>query len=214
MPSPIGHALAGLAIGLAGSDPRSARQARWRMLPTIAMAAAVVAMLPDADLIVSLFRPSVHRMASHSIGATFLIFIVAAGVTRQVTGRIGWRVALLMAAAHASHILLDWMAMDVPIPDGIQALWPFSDRRYLSGWDLFPPTERRIFGNPQALPMNLRALVTELLVLGPCALLALAVTRKRRTRGLTSAPDSPRRPSASATGTGGTSDRRTPGSAR
>src|SRR5262245_469586 len=106
MPSPIGHGLAGLAIGLAlePAQPESARSTT-RHLSKFAILGAVFAALPDADLIHS----AIHRGVSHSIGATALLMIIAAVVTGWVTGRVQWRWVLLVGAAHASHILMDWL---------------------------------------------------------------------------------------------------------
>ena len=100
MPSPIGHGLAGLAIGLASEPATVAQTSGWR-LSKYAMLGAVFAALPDADL---LYGP-IHRGVSHSIGATAFLMIIAAVVTGWVTGRVHWRWVLLIGAAHGSHIL-------------------------------------------------------------------------------------------------------------
>ena len=192
MPSPIGHGLAGLAIGLAlePAQPESARSTT-RHLSKFAILGAVFAALPDADLIHS----AIHRGVSHSIGATALLMIIAAVVTGWVTGRVQWRWVLLVGAAHASHILMDWLGTDPYPPPGLRALWPFSDRFYISGWNLFPPTERRVY-LPGAFLINARAFFTEVGILGPLAALVFFSRRTRRSRVLTSVPDSLQRPSA------------------
>jgi len=191
MPSPIGHGLAGLAIGLAlePAEPESARSTTAR-LSTFAILGAAFAALPDADLFVQM-----HRGISHSVGATALLMIIVAGVTRWVTGRVQWRWVLLAGIAHASHILMDWMGADPYAPPGLEALWPFSHRFYISGWDIFPPTERRV-SLPGAFWINLRAFVVEVGVMAPIATFVFLARRTRRSRVLTSAPDSLQRPSA------------------
>jgi inner membrane protein len=194
MPSPIGHSLAGLAIGLAIEPvlPASATTTT-RHLSKFALMGALVAAMPDADLVYS----QIHRGVSHSIGASILLMIIAGVVTGWVTGRVQWRWVILVGAAHASHILLDWMAMDRYPPAGLEALWPFSRKFYISGWDVFPPTERRVY-LPGAVWTNMRALVAEVAIMGPIAVLTL-MARTRRTgksRALTSARDSLQRPSA------------------
>jgi membrane-bound metal-dependent hydrolase YbcI (DUF457 family) len=191
MPSPIGHGLAGLAIGLAlePAEPESARSTTKR-LPKFAILGAAFAALPDADLFFQM-----HRGISHSVGVTALLMIIVAGVTRWVTGRVQWRWVVLVGAAHASHILMDWMGVDPYAPPGLEALWPFSHRFYISGWDIFPPTERRMYV-PGAFWINLRAFVVEVGVMAPIAALVFLARRTRRSRVLTSAPDSLQRPSA------------------
>jgi membrane-bound metal-dependent hydrolase YbcI (DUF457 family) len=154
---------------------------------------ALVAAMPDTDLVYS----EIHRGVSHSIGASILLMIIAGVVTGWVTGRVQWRWVILVGAAHASHILLDWLAMDRYPPAGLEALWPFSRKFYISGWDVFPPTERRVY-LPGALWTNMRALVAEVGIMGPITVFTF-MARTRRTgksRALTSARDSLQRPSA------------------
>jgi inner membrane protein len=215
MPSPIGHTLAALAVRWIGrpadSDPESAPRAR--LLGPLSLACVAVAVLPDLDL---LFYPW-HRSVTHSIGATFLVMIIAAGVTGKVTGRIAWRVVLVLGAAHASHILLDWLGVDQLPPRGIQALWPFSHDWYISNWDLFLPTERRNALSLASMLTNLRAVVSEVAILGPIALVAWlvdAATRRRKSPVRTFVRAGRPQPSGAAAGTGGTSDRPAPREAR
>ena len=194
MPSPIGHVLAGLALGLAlGPNTASPRVARRLALglPAGAWIAAAVAASPDLDLLI----PNFHRSGTHSLAATALVMIIAAGVTGKVTGRVQWRWVLLAGAAHASHILLDWLGKDRYPPAGIAVFWPFSHRFLVSGWDIFPPTERRLW-IPGAFGIDLRAALTEVAILGPVAALAEWVRRTGRTRVQTSGPGARRPPSA------------------
>ncbi len=189
MPSPIGHALAGLAIGIA-AEPlpnTSSPKPTSHLLPVVA---AVVAAIPDADLLI----PGFHRAATHGLGTSALVMIVAMVVTRQVTGRIWWRMVLVLGAAHASHVLMDWLAVDPSYPSGIEALWPFSSRFYVSGVNWFPATERRIFTVPDALAINVRALIVELVTLLPVVGLIWWATRRRRSPGRISGQGIPRRP--------------------
>jgi membrane-bound metal-dependent hydrolase YbcI (DUF457 family) len=189
MPSPIGHGLAGLAIGLAAEPATVAQSSGWR-LSKFAVLGTVFAALPDADL---LFSP-IHRGVSHSIGATAFLMIIAAVVTGWVTGRVQWRWVLLIGAAHGSHILMDWMGTDRYPPQGLEALWPFSRKFYISGWDIFPATERRVY-LPGAWLTNVRALVAEVGLMVPVVAMTFLVKRTRKNRVPTSAPDSLQRPS-------------------
>ena len=160
-------------------------------MSTFVATSALIAALPDLDLL----YPTWHRGPSHSVTASVFLMIIAAAVTRWVTGQIAWRWVVMVGAAHASHTLFDWMGTDRYFPRGLQALWPFSDRWYISGWDVFPPTERRIY-LPEAIPINLRAIVAEVAITSPLVALAWLAKRRRRTRGLTSVPDIPPSPSA------------------
>ena len=190
MPSPIGHGLAGLAIGLA-VEPAIVSQTAGRSLSRFAVAGAVVAAAPDADLIFS----GLHRGISHSVGMTTILMIVTIAVTGWVTGRVQWRWVLLVGLAHASHIVMDWMGTDRYAPAGLEMFWPFSRDFYISGWDIFPPTERRVY-LPHAFATNLRALLAEAGLMGPVAAAVFLAKRTRKNRVRTSSRDGLQRPSA------------------
>ena len=105
-----------------------------------------------------------HRTVTHSLTAVAFV-IVTAVVTGWVTRRRGH--PLLLGAAYASHLLLDWLAVDRSFPYGIQALWPVSARWFYSGVDLFPATERQYFFTAASLTTNVRAIGLELLIFAP-----------------------------------------------
>jgi membrane-bound metal-dependent hydrolase YbcI (DUF457 family) len=170
MPSPIGHALAGVAIAWTGA-PRMNRH-------HLTLAAAGLAALPDIDLLF----PGTHRTVSHSVGAVVVITIIAAIVTGKVTRHGAPRIVAVCAAAYASHLLLDWLAVDPFFPYGIQALWPFSDRFYISGWDIFRSTARVGIFTAPAIMMNLKALAQEVAILGPLVLVSWLVRVKTLAR--------------------------------
>jgi inner membrane protein len=194
MPSPIGHALAGVAVAWSAEQlPGSAGLARPFPLG-VTLSCVAIAVLPDADL---LYLP-IHRTVTHSIGATILVTILAIAVTGKVTrlstlrraqisGRssthpaahVAWGLVLMCAAAHASHLLLDWLGADPSAPFGIQALWPFSHRWFISGFDLFPPTVRRHVFSAASMAINVKAAVREIAIMGPIVL-ALGLWRRSR----------------------------------
>jgi hypothetical protein len=142
-----------------GADLIDRRPSSYRLAATC----AVVATLPDLDLLV----PHSHRSATHSLTAVLLTLIIAAAVTGKVTR---WRVGLICAAAYATHLLLDWLAADYFSPAGIQLFWPVSHRSFISGWDLFDQTERRHVFAPETMHQNVRAVTKELAFLAPIAL--------------------------------------------
>lgn len=208
MPSPIGHAIAGLAIGFAGDpDVPQAEQGDhaspwpWRFV----FLAALFAVLPDFDLALP---KGTHRSFTHSFVAVAFIFSITMLMTGEVTAKVRRRIALMLAAAYASHLLLDYLGVDRSDPAGMQLLWPFSHASYLSGWDLFPPTERN-FLNPAIWAIDLRALLSELM-LTPIALGAWWVRRRRKSRDRPFVRDAQPPPFGAATGTDGISDRQTP----
>lgn len=115
MPSPIGHALAGLIVHAAGASRRDLSD--W---PRIALVAAA-ACAPDLDLLLRR-----HRAESHSLGLA-----LAAGALSFLAARIagwpraGW-LAALVALGWTSHLALDLLGSDSHPPFGLMALWPWS----------------------------------------------------------------------------------------
>ena len=193
MPSPIGHALSGVAVAWTASlaEPRdpAGRTVSDRWLPVYVVLAAA----PDLDLLVH----GAHRTATHSVTAMLLVTIVAAAVTGQVTrlrasrfggqaplraSRFGthprWRVALLCGISYGSHLLLDWLAADNYPPRGIQLLWPFSGRWFISDLDLFRQTARQEFLTAPIIRQNLIAVAQECVILLP--ILAVIWWARRR----------------------------------
>src|SRR5439155_9372598 len=126
MPSPIGHALAGvLTAWIVDVIPG---QRAWRApAPTalwldragdgLTIACAALAAAPDIDL---LFAG--HRTVTHSLGAVMLVGVVV-GLMAARSGRPALRIALMFAAAFASHFLLYWLAYDQTFPQGLHAVW-------------------------------------------------------------------------------------------
>lgn len=162
MPSPVGHLLAGVAVAWTVS-PRADHR--------LIAAAALLAAAPDLDLLL----PIQHRTITHSVTAAAAVTIVAMLVTGKVTrlrasrfgGQARWRVAAVCGLAFASHLLLDWLGPDPVFPHGLQALWPFSDRFFISGWDVFRPTARTELFTRATAVRNLTAAAWELMLLGP-----------------------------------------------
>ncbi len=169
MPSPVGHALGGIAIA-------------WNLVPRkTRYAAALIALFaiaPDLDLAFG-----THREASHSVGAALLAGMAAGIVWSAFAAspqrRDSLRVALCAALAWGSHVLLDWLSNDTRPPIGVMALWPFTHDYYKAAIEVFPPVSRRYWESRFWL-YNLRAVAVEALVLGPLA--AFVLWRSRRAR--------------------------------
>jgi inner membrane protein len=180
MPSPLGHALGGLAVGwlVAGRrgtgplirHPRVAGRRWWqgRIVRQGALFAAL-GMLADVD-----FLFGTHNTYTHSIGAALIVGL-AAGVLasgRRLSG------GLTAGAAYGSHLLLDWLGDDRSPPIGIMALWPFSGDFYQSPVPIFMGISRR-YWRDDFLTHNALAVVREIATLGP-VLVLVWWTRLRR----------------------------------
>ena len=179
MPSPVGHALGGIAAG-------------WTLAPrhdrVAASALAAIGAAADLDL---LFHR--HRGPSHSIGAAFIVGVVVwsafaaarfrrarSAAARPRRDRLGW--ALAAAAAWASHVLLDWLGEDTWPPIGIPALWPFSRAYYQSPITIFPGVSRQYWPLWDFVFVNLKALAVEVVVLLPIVWIVVRAQQRRSAR--------------------------------
>lgn len=160
MPSPLGHALGGLAAGwLIQRAPRASAN-RWI---AASLVFAGLAMAPDLDLL----TPT-HRGVTHSLGAAAIASAVV-WLVLSLRGRGDVRLALACGAAWGSHVLLDWLGTDTSAPFGVMALWPFTSAFYESPLHLFPAISRRIHQPELFWIPNLLAVLRELAILVPLA---------------------------------------------
>ena len=167
MSTPLGHSLAGAAVGLLlarGVDPRRA-----------AVAGAAVAIAPDLDFIPGLLIGDpgrFHHAVSHSVIAAVVVAAAAGVATRR------WaRWALLVFLAYCTHLALDYLTVDDSEPHGIPLLWPLSPRTFVAA---DPPFERVLHSNISVLNLhNLEVAARELLIFLPLVVI-LAWWRGRR----------------------------------
>ena len=200
MPTPLGHALGGVAAGclvLAGSalaaergggrqlgpvpiarrSPRSAC-AVGPLVSSIgprraAAGLACLGALADVDLLLG-----IHNGPTHSVGAALLVGAVAGALAAR--GRL--LVAAVAAGAYGSHVLLDWLGTDPSAPHGVMALWPVTRDFYLSDAHLFLRVCRE-YWLPACWWHDLRAVGRELVLLAPVTLAALLAARGALRRG-------------------------------
>ena len=149
MPSPVGHALGGVLVGL-GLMPKPDRQ----LFRDVGLC-AILACLPDAD-----FLWGRHAMETHSVGAA----LIAGGVVYAFTRRANLAVAAILA--WLSHVLFDWLGSDDFPPVGVMALWPLTREFYFAEAFIFEAISRR-YHLPGFWAQNLWAVVKEVLILGP-----------------------------------------------
>jgi inner membrane protein len=175
MPSPVGHALGGIAAGwlLEPEHTRTTMSRTGQHVATLGLAALGIA--ADLDLVVG-----AHRGASHSLGAVAFVALVSWCLIGARPGRGRWTAAI--AAAYGSHLLLDWLGSDTSAPFGIPALWPLTSTYYQAPWPLFSAVSRRIH-QPELFWMpNARALAREVLILLPIVVLVGYKVRRGRGR--------------------------------
>jgi LexA-binding, inner membrane-associated putative hydrolase len=174
MPSPIGHALGGLAAGwLVAGAPRGwpADVAAWRR---DVLLFALLGTAPDLDLLVG-----AHSGPTHGLGAAGIVGLVAfaaSGSAGSLAGRL--RFAFACALAYASHTLLDWLGNDSSPPLGIMALWPLTREHYESSLHVFMAISRRYWIPELFWWNNFLALARELVILVPLVALVWLLRRK------------------------------------
>jgi inner membrane protein len=148
-----------------------------RIASKVAAVGAVLAMLPDADVIglrlgVDYAAGWGHRGATHSLAIAALM--VAALAAIWPPARNGWMAAFLLGAM-ASHGLLD-MATDGGL--GLALWWPFDNARLF--WADTPIRVSPI-GAGFFSARGWETVLSELVWIGlPCAVLALALIIARR----------------------------------
>ena len=168
MPSPVGHALGGVIVGL-GTLPLGT-QGTVRTLGTLAL----VAVLPDLD-----FLWGRHNAETHSLGAAVLAGVAVMAWTRGRRPNF----ALAVVLAWSSHILFDWLGSDDTPPLGVMALWPLNSTYYFANAYVFEAISRRYWLS-NFWSHNLYAVAKEVLILGPVcfALRAFLLLARRRSR--------------------------------
>ena len=169
MPSPVGHALGGMAAGWAvRGRPRDRSAIRKDVFLFGALG-----MLADIDLLVG-----THSGPTHGLGAALIVGAVAWALATAAHGRRSAWFAVACACAYASHTLLDWLGTDTTPPIGIMALWPFRREYYQAPFTVFRAVSRRISQPDLFWIPNLVTLLRELLILVP-VLSIIAAGRRR-----------------------------------
>jgi membrane-bound metal-dependent hydrolase YbcI (DUF457 family) len=161
MPSPVGHALGGLAAAFVVD---SLARRPTLTLPLLA-ASAVMAVAPDLDILAGS-----HRTYSHSVGGVAMAGVLSWLVLRAFASN--GAAAAALTAAYASHLPLDWLSKDTSYPSGLTALWPLTTTYYKSGWDVFGEISRRYWLPGEFVVGNLRAAAWEFVLVGPCLFVA------------------------------------------
>lgn len=174
MPTPLAHALAGMAIAWSAESIRRTPLGSGARVP-LAVTCGALAMFPDLDLM----YPPVHRMMTHSAAAVVLAGISAGFIMRRSSRDAAWAVPIVCGLAYASHLALDWIGGDTKLPAGIQLLWPFHDTWFISSWGVFRATDLGGFFTVPVMVSNSMAVLRELLILGPIGVGAWFFRRRR-----------------------------------
>src|SRR3954451_13033748 len=113
MPSPVGHAIAGVVAGWLVAPPERHDNSRIILFAAAGMAA-------DLDLLVG-----AHSGPSHGLGAAVIAGDVLWVSLRSYGMRGSARLDIASVLAYAPHTLHDCLGPDSSPTIGIMALWPF-----------------------------------------------------------------------------------------
>ncbi len=183
MPSPVGHSLIGLAVACGRLLPRgpqgAALKGLWSQRGAL-MVLLVLANLPDVDYLPGVLMGEInafHHYYTHTLGWIVAIGLLAWLGWRQIDRRVGWGMFGFMLLALATHLVADELSADSAPPYGIMALWPFTDRFFISPvtvfWDLAKETWADVFQW-----YNVRAVAFEAAVCLPLVLAVLVWKRR------------------------------------
>ena len=180
MPLPVAHSLAGFTI-LQGQ-----RLVFFQKLWQNVLLFVVLANLADADFIPGFFvgNPNAfHQLHSHSLGAAVLVGVLGA----WYFGRKNQKYAayfVVIALAYFSHVLLDYFNHDMRAPYGVMMWWPFSGEHFTAPQPIFFAVHKSSASGTFLQSLwhirNWQALLRELLVMGPVALIAWWTKRNRK----------------------------------
>lgn len=129
MATPLGHMLAGAAVGSVSDRPGPTR-ARL-LVGALAGGAADLDFIPG----VLIGDPGrYHHAFSHSL--TFALLAAVLVGLSFASRRISW--AGLAGGAYVSHLVLDYLTFDPSPPQGIPWFWPLSDAYFSASPSLLP----------------------------------------------------------------------------
>lgn len=167
MASPVAHSLAGIIVYFTAHRRPTAvsRDLLWLIL---------AANIADFDLIPSVLMGDhslYHRTLSHSITGALLFAAIVYAVCRWREHSRPWRMTLLMFTAYLSQLVVDWLSFDTGPPAGIPLFWPFSHEHYIADPTVFLNIERDDMLSAPIILHNVKAVLLEIIVLGPPAAL-------------------------------------------
>ena len=183
MPSPVGHGMIGLSIGLLYAWPRGARI--QRMTETLKQQrvplflAVLLANLPDVDYVPGILTGDLnayHHQYTHTLGWVLLVTGGVWLIWRAWRPETGMREAVFVFACLMSHLVADWFTDDGAYPFGIMLWWPFSADYTIAPQHLFPRPIKEDWAEVFTWH-NVRVMGIEFLITLPLIPLVLMVKR-------------------------------------
>jgi membrane-bound metal-dependent hydrolase YbcI (DUF457 family) len=164
MPSPVGHALAGLTVHVLSARDRAERTDMRRAVLMVAAATAA-----DLDLMFRFIDGRNHHQAeTHSIGAAALAALVVWALGRLAGWMRPGALGVWAGVAWLTHLLLDYLGRDTHPPIGIMALWPLESGYHKAPWPIFLDIGRTL--EWVTVRHDALAVAWEIVLLGPVLL--------------------------------------------
>lgn len=178
MPSPVGHSLIGLALGLARL-PRVSRGQVWAQRGWLLLC-IVLANAPDIDFLFGIPQGNLnfyHQTGTHTVAWIALVSVsVWMIIWSRRHGRSTWGFLFILTLT-GSHLLTDMCCADNSPPYGLMLAWPFSDHYWISPVALFPAVAKNTWSDLWTRH-NVGVMTVELLITLP--FVAVVLLWKRR----------------------------------
>jgi membrane-bound metal-dependent hydrolase YbcI (DUF457 family) len=180
MPFPVAHGLLGASVAVAsGRDFSNCNDRK------VILAAAIVAIVPDSDFVLSWglhLGPGWHRGFSHSIAFAAGIALVAC----LVTYRRNLKVFALYWLAAATHGLLD--SLTSKWAPGAELLWPVVRHRFAAGFFDYLDFDLKRSPLTRFALGTLKITIIEFAIFGPIFLMVCFAVRLLKRRAGAAAP--------------------------
>jgi len=161
MPSPLGHALAGLTVHVLSARDTAERKSLGRAALLVAAATA-----PDLDLMFRFVDGRNHHQAeTHSVGAAVLCALAVWAIQRLRQRPRPASLGLWAGVSWLTHVSLDYLGLDTHPPIGIMALWPVESGYHKAPWTLFLDIGRTL--EWATVRHDALAVAWEIVLLGP-----------------------------------------------
>ena len=171
----------GVALGCGALMPRGRLKAGFKALweqRAYFLVIVLMANLPDIDYVPGVLVGEInafHHYFTHTLGWIAAVAVASWLLLRKSSGA-GWPVFIVLFAALASHLVADLLSADGNAPYGIMALWPFTDRFYISPSSIFWSLRKATWSDVFQW-YNVRAALYEALVILPMLVAVLVFKR-------------------------------------
>ena len=173
MPTPLGHAITGLAIYTLGSEKNSFPSVDKNY--GLIVVCVLASWAPDLDFIYwsengITLSGLYHHGITHSIGFAIIVGVLTSAIAFVINSPLYLKAGVLASVSYSAHVLLDLLGHDTYAVNGIgvPALWPITGEYFV--FSVMPPTNRLEPFSPETIfGVGAELLLTGALLLGAIA---------------------------------------------